>query len=378
MALTEYRGKVYGYSHTTFIVNDTLYYIVKRVKGTIDGDICIVEDDEIVSHNFFSKLDKGVKVKQTFRRNRKDSTWHLEGNWETPKTKKYYALTGTVALQEEKQFEKSKLLEHIGDLKLEKDVAFYKPEPKVYLPAPRKVRIKKEEPMIAKVDPVKNKPAMQSGVGSIEIKNPDIIQPELTGSRDTNAVAMNNTTKEEPLKNKAALQSGISNLDIKNPEPTEPKIAKPNASVIALEKTAEKEKKSEIITSKPIKVAIDNEFEFEERKKNIIQTVTYKTDSLVLALYDNGEVDGDTVSVYFNGEILMDKQGLKSTALKKTIYVTPGKDDQVEILLYAENLGRYPPNTGLLIIRDGEDRYEIRFSADFEQSAAIILKRKKD
>lgn len=84
------------------------------------------------------------------------------------------------------------------------------------------------------------------------------------------------------------------------------------------------------------------------------------------------------MSVYFNGEILMDKQGLKSTALKKTIYVTPGKDDQVEILLYAENLGRYPPNTGLLIIRDGEDRYEIRFSADFEQSAAIILKRKKD
>src|SRR5258705_11987491 len=39
IALTEYRGKVYGYSRSEFTVNDTLYYIVKGVKGTIDGDV---------------------------------------------------------------------------------------------------------------------------------------------------------------------------------------------------------------------------------------------------------------------------------------------------------------------------------------------------
>ena len=33
LGLTEYKGKVYGYSYTTTIVNDTLFYIVKRVKG---------------------------------------------------------------------------------------------------------------------------------------------------------------------------------------------------------------------------------------------------------------------------------------------------------------------------------------------------------
>ena len=32
IALTEYKGKVYGYSRSEFIVNDTLYYIIKRVK----------------------------------------------------------------------------------------------------------------------------------------------------------------------------------------------------------------------------------------------------------------------------------------------------------------------------------------------------------
>src|SRR4051794_21837147 len=55
MALTEYKGKVYGYSHTTFMVHDSLFYIVKRVKGTISGDICEVKDDELISCNFLSK-----------------------------------------------------------------------------------------------------------------------------------------------------------------------------------------------------------------------------------------------------------------------------------------------------------------------------------
>ncbi|HYM94695.1 MAG TPA: hypothetical protein VET23_11190, partial [Chitinophagaceae bacterium] len=43
IALTEYRGKVYGYSRSEFIINDTLYYILKRVKGTITGDSCEVK-----------------------------------------------------------------------------------------------------------------------------------------------------------------------------------------------------------------------------------------------------------------------------------------------------------------------------------------------
>jgi hypothetical protein len=93
IALTEYKGKVYGYSRTEFIVNDTLYYIVKRVKGTIEGDRCEVTDDEIVSYNFRGRLDKGIRVTSTFIRNQDDSTWSLAGTWKTNATKKYYAVT---------------------------------------------------------------------------------------------------------------------------------------------------------------------------------------------------------------------------------------------------------------------------------------------
>ena len=52
----------------------------------------------------------------------------------------------------------------------------------------------------------------------------------------------------------------------------------------------------------------------------------------MLALYDNGEVDGDTVSVLLNGEVIVAKQCLKTAAFKKTIYI-PSGDFQANIVL---------------------------------------------
>src|SRR5690348_5768044 len=101
MALTEYKGKVYDYSRNTFIVRDTLYYILKRVKGTIDGGVCEIKDDEIISFNFPGKLDKGVHVTTTFRMNQQDSTWHLSGEFKTNESKKrgYYAVSGKIEMK---------------------------------------------------------------------------------------------------------------------------------------------------------------------------------------------------------------------------------------------------------------------------------------
>lgn len=414
LALTEYRGKVYGYSHTTFIVNDTLYYIVKRVKGTIENSVCEVKDDEIVSHNFGNKMDKGVKVTHVFRLNTSDSTWHLDGNWQTNATKKYYALTGGVSLKAEKDFAKSLLLQHLGDLQLDNTLTFYKPEKKVYLPAPVKRPISKQDGDIAKTEPGKKQTGLasdKSAISGIEIKNPEIvaINDETEESNlkkpDSTAIALTKPGIENNKNGRSTVTSGEKDIkkitpgthvDIRSSLPviktdsadvtarqsgndtitsvvaiSIPEIKRPDkSSATTVVNEKEKLKADSISAGYTINPVV-------ERRKNIIQTVSYKADSLVLSLYDNGEIDGDTVSVYFNGEMLMEKQGLKGTAIKKTIYLQPGSDQEVEILLFAENLGKYPPNTGLLVIRDGEDRYEIRFSADYDLSPAIILRRKK-
>jgi hypothetical protein len=58
------------------------------VKGVIDGNRCEVKDDEIISFNFPTKLDKGVKVTSTFYRSGNDSMWRLGGKMDHESNKK--------------------------------------------------------------------------------------------------------------------------------------------------------------------------------------------------------------------------------------------------------------------------------------------------
>ena len=117
--------------------------------------------------------------------------------------------------------------------------------------------------------------------------------------------------------------------------------------------------------------------EIEKRVTKSDQSFYFESDSLLLTLYDNGEVDGDTVTVLMNGNVIFSKVGLTTKANSKTIYITSDMDS-VKLVMYAENLGSIPPNTGLLIVNDGEKRYDVRFTADLKTNAAIVLRRKKN
>lgn len=349
MALTEYRGKVYGYSYATFIEDDHLYYIVKRVKGEITDGVCEVTDDELVSTNLFGKLDKKVKRTITFRMNASDSVWHLDGTWKTNKTKQFYAITGNISLKEEKDLNKSPLYEHLGDLNLQKDLALSdkKPEEKTK-PAPKET-IKREDAL------VKN-----------DTKTPETDKPEKKS-------AGVNKNKEEKKEQEIVVKTEAGKKKKETDKPAGQKDKQPETAVV--KNQPEAIAKTE--PAPPLPKITPPAAEIKTRKKTQEDVVYFKSDSLVLALYDNGEVDGDTVSVLLNGEMLLAKQGLKSTAIKKTIYITPEMNDSLELVLYAENLGLYPPNTGLLVVYDGTERYLIRFSADFDRNAAIVFKRKK-
>ncbi len=518
IALTEYRGKVYGYSRSEFIVDDTLYYVVKRVKGTIDGDVCEVTDDEIMSYNFRGKLDKGIKVTSTFRKNQTDSTWYLDGTWKTNATKKYYAVTGKVGLEEEKDLTASKIFPHLEELGLTKDIAFYQERKEV----PAIVRTVRPEKIITEystktlpqinntdVAIAVSKPALQRAetkpvpavASSSIIEKPDEIEPGVTplssaligdipvtetnekntlvkipvhglpnsnsndvsvgsvavtpsASNKTIAVSKIPEATTKPTNTSVAVAIPQTSIELKK-QGAAPVIAKNNLTTSAASSVADsKPLKTEPVakaTSKPEKIEIkqpgtvssktQNEIaktipvkaipdnkkletvssnskmgsvavnnpvpEKKEtktepmavvsvvpeekkpavdiiakaslvagRKSDFSQIVSFKSDSLELSLYDNGEIDGDTVSVFMNGEVIMSKQGLKASAIKKTIYITPGNED-FTLVLFAENLGKYPPNTGLLVVHDGEEVYNLRFSSDFQKSSGIVFRKKR-
>ena len=48
-----------------------------------------------------------------------------------------------------------------------------------------------------------------------------------------------------------------------------------------------------------------------------------------------------------------------------------------EVSMYAENLGLIPPNTALLVVSDGKNKFNIRLSSNLEKNATIRIKRKK-
>jgi hypothetical protein len=87
-------------------------------------------------------------------------------------------------------------------------------------------------------------------------------------------------------------------------------------------------------------------------------------------------VDGDTVSVVLNGKVILARVGLKTTATRISVPVTRDMGDSLVLVMFAENLGNIPPNTGLLIIQDGSERSEIRFAGDMQKSSAVVLRRK--
>jgi hypothetical protein len=93
-------------------------------------------------------------------------------------------------------------------------------------------------------------------------------------------------------------------------------------------------------------------------------------DSVTIALYDNGEIDGDSVSLYLNGGLLL--QHLRLTAEPKILSIAIDKSLPVnKLILFAENLGRLPPNTALMEVTVRGKTYDLFLSTDYKRNASV-------
>ena len=101
-----------------------------------------------------------------------------------------------------------------------------------------------------------------------------------------------------------------------------------------------------------------------------------ESDSVRLSFYDNGEIDGDSISVFVNNNLVLSHQGLAAKAFNLYLRLDSTRDVN-EISMFAENLGRIPPNTALMVVTDGKNRYEVFMSSSLTENATIELRRKK-
>jgi hypothetical protein len=113
-----------------------------------------------------------------------------------------------------------------------------------------------------------------------------------------------------------------------------------------------------------------------ERVSTIIKTIEVETYSVKVDLYDNGDIDGDSISLFYNGRLLLSNKRLSDKAISLTLPIE--KENNVnELVMYAENLGSIPPNTALMVVTDGPNRYEVRITSDLQKSGVINFVHKK-
>jgi hypothetical protein len=81
------------------------------------------------------------------------------------------------------------------------------------------------------------------------------------------------------------------------------------------------------------------------------------------------------VTVYYNGKILVNNKKLTENPLTLNLATDPSKTEN-ELLVYAENEGDIPPNTALMVVTDGDNRTEVRISADTKKNGVVIFTKK--
>lgn len=102
----------------------------------------------------------------------------------------------------------------------------------------------------------------------------------------------------------------------------------------------------------------------------LVQEIRLDSGKVHLALYDNGQIDGDTVSVFVNKKSVIDHQMLKTQPISLDVLIDPKHPIQ-EVVMVGENLGQIPPNTALMVVTTNTQRYQLYLTADDQKNALV-------
>ena len=200
---------------------------------------------------------------------------------------------------------------------------------------------------------------------------------EVTGSKIAAKETETSTAQKNTPRSSGSTESSASQKNSSGSETT-PEARKTPATIT--ETTAGTEKKADpLLTVQPVVQAdiMKINQDFRKRKQIVSKQIEVSSDSVRLSFYDNAEVDGDSISVFLNGKLVIAHQELTERAFNVYVQLDTNLETN-EISMFAENLGKYPPNTALMVISDGDKRYETFLSSDFKGNATIRLKLRRN
>lgn len=114
---------------------------------------------------------------------------------------------------------------------------------------------------------------------------------------------------------------------------------------------------------------LQKDLKIEPRENVLFSTLLLETPTVKIDLYDNAEIDNDTVTIFLNNKLLLYKQRLTEKPLTLLLNALPNMD--YELVMYADNLGSIPPNTALMVVTSGRQQQEVRLSASEQKNASV-------
>jgi len=163
----------------------------------------------------------------------------------------------------------------------------------------------------------------------------------------------------------------------KKPNSTLPKKSQPAKTVIAKKPepapvvVQPETKKPDVAVTKPVQPKIiSTPVVIRDRKNDLIRTIPVNHTEVEISLYDNGEIDGDTISVYLDGVLILANKRLSNKPITYTLKVDESSPEHT-LTMVAENMGRIPPNTSLMIVHDSDKRYQVSITSTEQKNAMV-------
>lgn len=209
------------------------------------------------------------------------------------------------------------------------------------------------------------------GVGTTSLLRKQLVKNSVTSPPQNNTVRMNPAAPKpapekpvtKPVTKPATTTTAKNELKKETPVINAPAITK-------VENKNEPEIKPEIKPTNIPAPKLPNGLE--KRESKVFETIAIEEEEINISLYDNAEVDGDVITVLFNGEVVASQKTLSDKPITLKLKAIKGRDNT--LTMYAENQGRVPPNTAIMRVQNGEQYYKVFLSADDKKNGSVVFR----
>ena len=108
------------------------------------------------------------------------------------------------------------------------------------------------------------------------------------------------------------------------------------------------------------------------RENKLVKKIITHNKKISIDLYDNGTIDNDTIMVYDNKQLIVANKRLSYKAIHIDLTFSESNNEH-EIIIVAQNMGTVPPNTALLVLKDGSLRQEYFITSTNKMNAKLII-----